>query len=166
MKIVIEVQPGARRGVRQPERTYGLVVGMSTFGLHRFIEAQTPVIEQVRRELRSGSKRTHWMWFIFPQLRGLGHSPTAQHFGLAGQEEARAYLADPVLGPRLVECTALVNHVEGRTAYQIFGSPDDMKFRSCMTLFATIQTQPFEDALHKYHNAKPDPKTLELLHAA
>jgi len=106
------------------------------------------------------------MWFIFPQLRGLGHSSTAQHFGLAGQEEARAYLADPVLGPRLVECTALVNHVEGRTAHQIFGRPDDMKFRSCMTLFATIQPQPFEDALHKYHDAKPDPKTLELLHAA
>jgi len=139
---------------------------MSTFDLDRFIEAQAPVIGQVRRELEAGSKRTHWMWFIFPQLRGLGRSPTAQHFGLAGQDEARAYLADPRLGPRLVECTALVNQVEGKTANGIFGSPDTMKFRSCMTLFATLQPQPFEDALRKYHDGKPDPVTLELLRAA
>ncbi len=139
---------------------------MSTFDLDRFIAAQAPVIEQVWRELRAGSKRTHWMWFIFPQLRGLGRSPTAQHFGLVGQEEARAYLADPVLGPRLVEFTALVNQVEGKTADGIFGSPDTMKFRSCMTLFATLQPQPFEDALRKYYDGKPDPMTLELLHAA
>ncbi len=139
---------------------------MNTFALDRFIEAQAPVIEQVRRELGAGSKRTHWMWFIFPQLRGLGRSPTARHFGLAGPAEARAYLADAVLGPRLVECTALVNQVEGKTANGIFGSPDDMKFRSCMTLFATLQPQPFEDALRKYHGGKPDPMTLELLHAA
>lgn len=139
---------------------------MSAFDLGRFIEAQAPVIEQVRRELRAGSKRTHWMWFIFPQLRGLGRSPTAQDFGLAGQDEARAYLAYPVLGPRLVECTALVNHVESKTAHGIFGIPDDMKLRSCMTLFATLQSQPFEDALRKYFDGKPDPMTLELLHAA
>jgi len=139
---------------------------MGTIDLNRFIEAQASVIEQVRRELEAGSKRTHWMWFIFPQLRGLGHSPTAQHFGLAGQDEARAYLADPVLGSRLVECTALVSRIEGKTADRIFGSPDNMKFRSCMTLFATLQRQPFEDALRKYFAGKPDPMTLELLHAA
>ncbi len=139
---------------------------MSTFDLDRFIEAQAPVIEQVRRELAAGSKRTHWMWFIFPQLRGLGRSATAQYFGLAGQGEAHAYLADPVLGARLVECTALVNHLLGKTANGIFGSPDDMKFRSCVTLFTTLQPQPFEDALHKYFGGKPDPMTLELLHAA
>ena len=139
---------------------------MSTFDLNRFIEAQAPVIEQVRRELEAGSTRTHWMWFIFPQLRGLGRSPTAQHFGLVGQDEARAYLADPVLGPRLVECTVLVNQVERKTTNEIFGSPDHVKFRSCMTLFATLQPQPFEDALRKYYDGKPDPMTLELLHAA
>ena len=139
---------------------------MSSFDLDRFVQAQTPVADQVRRELAAGAKRTHWMWFIFPQLRGLGHSPTARHFGLAGLEEASAYLAHPVLGPRLVEYTALVNHVEGKTVSHIFGSPDDMKFRSCMTLFATLQPQPFEDALRKYYDGKPDPMTLELLHAA
>ena len=139
---------------------------MGTFDLDRFTEAQAPVIEQVRRELEAGSKRTHWMWFIFPQLRALGRSPTAQHFGLAGQDEARAYLADPVLGSRLVECTALVNRVEGKSAAVIFGSPDDMKFRSCMTLFATLQPQPFEGALRKYYGGTPDPMTLKLLHAA
>ncbi len=139
---------------------------MSTFDLNRFSEAQAPVIEQVRRELEAGSKRTHWMWFIFPQLRGLGRSPTAQYFGLAGQGEARAYLADPVLGSRLVECTALVNHLAGKTANGIFGSPDDMKFRSCVTLFATLQPQPLEDTLRKYYDGKPDLMTLELFHAA
>ena len=139
---------------------------MGTFDLDRFTEAQAPVIEQVRRELEAGSKRTHWMWFIFPQLRALGRSPTAQHFGLAGQDEARAYLTDPMLGSRLVECTALVNRVEGKSAAVIFGSPDDMKFRSCMTLFATLQPQPFEGALRKYYGGTPDPMTLKLLHAA
>ena len=139
---------------------------MDAFDLHRFIKAQAPVIEQVRRELAAGSKRTHWMWFIFPQLRGLGHSPMAQHFGLSGQAEARAYLADPVLGARLVDCTTLVNHVEGRTAQQLFGSPDDMKFRSSMTLFATIEPEPFRRALRQYYDAQPDLTTLELLNAA
>ena len=139
---------------------------MSTAGLDRFMTAQAPVIEQVRRELAAGCKRTHWMWFIFPQLRGLGRSPAAEHFGIAGQHEARAYLAHPTLRPRLIECTALVNHVVGKTADEVFGSTDAMKFRSCMTLFATLQPQPFEDALRKYCDGKPDPVTLGLLHAA
>ena len=138
---------------------------MTNFDLKRFIEAQAPVYEQVCRELESGKKRTHWMWFIFPQLRGLGQSPTAQHFGLNGLEEARAYLADPVLGLRLVECTRLANHVEGKTTYEIFDSPDDLKFRSCMTLFAILQQQPFEEALDKYYRGKRDLRTLDLVHA-
>ncbi len=138
---------------------------MTSFDLHRFIEAQAPVIAQVHHELQQGHKRTHWMWFIFPQLRGLGHSPTAKHFGLADLAEARAYLANPILGPRLVECAALVNHVQGSTAYDVFGNPDDLKFRSCMTLFARFQQEPFEDALRIYFNAAPDPKTLEILDA-
>jgi uncharacterized protein (DUF1810 family) len=139
---------------------------MSRFDLQRFIDAQDPVVTQVMRELGQGEKRSHWMWFIFPQLRGLGQSDTARHYGLAGLEEAHAYLADPVLGPRLVECTELVNQIEGKTAHEIFASPDDLKFRSCMTLFATLQPQPFEDALRIYYDSKTDPKTIELLHAA
>ena|SRR5438309_871093 len=136
------------------------------FDLERFVSAQAPVIEQVRRELAVGQKRTHWMWFVFPQLRGLGRSPTALHYGISTAAEARAYLAHPVLGPRLVECTALVNQVHGKTALQIFGSPDDMKFRSCMTLFATLQISPFRDALDKYFGGEPDTLTLGLLENA
>ena len=131
--------------------------------LERFVTAQAPVIEQVRRELAAGQKRSHWMWFIFPQLRGLGRSQTAQFYGIEGAAEARAYLAHAVLGPRVVECTGLVNQVQGKTALQIFGSPDDMKFRSCMTLFATLQTTPFQDALDKYYGGEPDQLTLGLL---
>ncbi len=139
---------------------------MSHFDLDRFVAAQAPVVDQVRRELAAGSKRTHWMWFVFPQLRGLGRSPTAQRYGLDGADEARAYLAHRVLGPRLLECTALVDHVQERTALQIFGSPDDMKFRSCLTLFATIDPTPFEPLLQRYYHGEPDPMTLQLLHAA
>lgn len=107
---------------------------MSGFDLDRFVSAQAPVIAQVRRELAAGTKRTHWMWFVFPQLRALGRSATAQHYGLDGIAEAQAYLAHDVLGTRLVECTLLVNQLETRSALQVFGSPDDLKFRSCMTL--------------------------------
>jgi uncharacterized protein (DUF1810 family) len=134
--------------------------------VERFVEAQAPVIDQVRRELAAGRKRTHWMWFIFPQLAALGRSPTAQFYGLASLAEARDYLAHRVLGPRLVECTGLVNQVQGRTAHDIFGSPDDLKFRSCMTLFAAIQPAPFEDALRKFYGGAPDPLTLGLLENA
>lgn len=139
---------------------------MSSTDLDRFVTAQAPVIDQVRRELAAGAKRTHWMWFVFPQLRGLGRSSTAQFYGLGGLADARAYLAHPVLGSRLLECTALVDQVQGRTALQIFGSPDDMKFRSCLTLFAAIQKPPFAAALDHYFTGQPDPLTLELLDAA
>src|ERR1700685_3939919 len=102
--------------------------------LDRFVDAQDRVFEQVRRELRDGHKRSHWMWFVFPQLSGLGHSPMAQRYAIGSLGEATAYLEHPVLGPRLVECAALVDAVEGRSIGDIFGSPDDLKFHSCMTL--------------------------------
>ena len=135
------------------------------FDLRRFESAQAPVFETVLEELRVGRKRTHWMWFIFPQLRGLGRSPTAQHFGLASLEEARAYLAHPALGPRLLLCTEAVLGVRGRSLHDIFGSPDDMKFQSSMTLFARAGTKegPFGEALERYCSGRPDERTLGLL---
>ena len=136
------------------------------FDLDRFVRAQEPVLDQVRRELADGRKRGHWMWFVFPQLRGLGRSATAQHYGIGSLAEARAYLAHPLLGPRLLECTALVNRVEaGRPAHAIFGSPDDLKFRSSMTLFAAADpaAPAFGEALRRYYGGAPDPLTVEAL---
>ena len=135
------------------------------FNLDRFVQAQDPVLAQVRAELQAGHKRTHWMWFVFPQLAGLGRSDTARYYALASLEEARAYLAHTLLGPRLIECTNLVNAVEGRSANQIFGSPDDLKFHSSMTLFAPAQPdeQAFSDALGKYFGGAPDRLTSEQL---
>jgi uncharacterized protein (DUF1810 family) len=132
------------------------------FDLRRFVEAQDPVYEQVRRELAAGRKSTHWMWFIFPQFRGLGHSPTAVLFAIGSIAEAQAYLGHPILGKRLRECTALMNAVEGRSASEILGSPDDLKFRSCMTLFVTASSgEPvFQLALDKYFDGQPDRLTL------
>ena len=106
------------------------------FKLQRFVEAQSGVIAQVRAELTAGRKESHWMWFIFPQLKGLGSSATARHYAIGSLEEARAYLSHPALGPRLRECTGLVNRTEGRSIEAIFAYPDHLKFRSCMTLFA------------------------------
>ena len=135
------------------------------FNLDRFTQAQAPVIAQVQQELRAGQKRTHWMWFVFPQLAGLGHSPTARHYAITSRAEAKAYLEHPILGPRLVECTMLVNAVAGRTVHQIFGSPDDLKFHSCVTLFA--DTDPgqlvFQAALDRYFGGQPDRATVDLL---
>lgn len=136
------------------------------YDLDRFVRAQDPVLDQVMRELSAGSKRSHWMWFVFPQLRGLGRSPTALFYGLESRAEAAAYLAHPTLGPRLVECTRLLDQVQGKTALQILGSPDDLKFRSCMTLFATLQPEPFTAALAKYFGGEPDRATLEMIDAA
>lgn len=135
------------------------------FDLDRFVEAQEPVIAQVRRELDEGRKRSHWMWFVFPQLRGLGHSAMAQHYGISSLAEARAYLAHTVLGRRLVECTELVNAVEERSVRDILGTPDDLKFRSSMTLFASAQpdAEAFSAALEKHFGGVPDPRTAELL---
>lgn len=139
------------------------------FGLQRFVTAQNPVYDEVRAELRSGRKQGHWMWFIFPQLRGLGHSQMATAFGIASRDEAEAYLNHPVLGTRLRECTRLVNLVEDRSITQILGYPDDLKFRSSMTLFDRIASdhqvfpagnQVFNDALEKYFGGERDPLTL------
>lgn len=123
------------------------------FDLQRFVTAQDPVLEQVRVELRAGRKRTHWMWFVFPQLQGLGQSPMARKYAISSRAEAGAYLEHPILGPRLRECTELVNRIEGRSIEQVFGYPDDLKFRSCMTLFAEASpdSQVFKDALKKYY---------------
>ena len=127
-----------------------------------FVTAQDPIYPDVLAELRAGRKTTHWMWFIFPQLRVLGRSPTALRFGIADLDEARAFLAHPVLGTRLIECTEAVNGVSGRTAHEIFASPDDMKFRSSMTLFAHAadEATPFRRALAKYYEGIEDPLTL------
>ena len=133
--------------------------------LQRFVDAQAPVFERVRSELREGRKASHWMWFVFPQVEGLGSSELARRFAISSREEAEAYLAHPVLGPRLLECTRLVNLVERRPIGQIFGSPDDMKFRSSMTLFAHVApgNGVFQEALQKYFGGQPDPATLERL---
>ena len=133
--------------------------------LQRFVDAQSPLYEQVCSELREGRKRTHWMWFIFPQIKGLGHSELASRFAISSLREADAYLKHQILGPRLKECTRLVNLVEERSIDQIFGNPDDLKFRSSMTLFAqaTPDNQVFNEALRKYFGGERDHSTLERL---
>ena len=136
------------------------------FNLERFVNAQSGVFDAVQAELRAGRKQSHWMWFIFPQLAGLGSSPTAKFYGLAGLREAKAYLGHPVLGPRLLDCTRAVLDVRGRSLHAIFGSPDDLKFRSSMTLFeqaASPEANVFRAALDRYCGGEPDPRSLELL---
>lgn len=135
------------------------------FNLQRFVDAQRPVYDQVVHELRQGDKRTHWMWFIFPQIQGIGSSPTAQHYAISGIDEARSYLLHPVLGQRLRECTEIVNGLEGRSLDDIFGYPDNLKFRSSMTLFqaAAEDGAVFERALRKFCGGEMDPLTLARL---
>ncbi|MGF6172934.1 DUF1810 domain-containing protein [Ensifer sp. 4252] len=135
------------------------------FMLQRFVDAQDRTYAAARDELRRGRKETHWMWFIFPQLAGLGHSPMAQRFAISGLEEARAYLAHPILGPRLIDCTETVNGVTGHSAHEIFASPDDMKFRSSMTLFSKAANtgSVFGQALSLYFAGEEDRRTLDLL---
>ena len=133
------------------------------FGLARFVAAQDPVYGRVVQELRSGRKQTHWMWFVFPQVSGLGRSAMAERYAISGLDEARAYLAHPLLGGRLRECTGLVLDVEGRSIHDIFGSPDDLKFHSCMTLFAEVAEEPlFARAIGKYFGGEYDKMTLEI----
>jgi uncharacterized protein (DUF1810 family) len=138
---------------------------MAEVGLQRFVTAQDPVYADVRDELAAGRKRSHWMWFVFPQLQGLGQSATAQYYGIASRQEAAAYWQHPVLGPRLRECTALVLAARGKSAHDIFGTPDDLKFRSSMTLFAAVApAEPlFEQALARFFGGRPDDTTLALL---
>jgi uncharacterized protein (DUF1810 family) len=134
------------------------------FDLQRFVDAQAPVYPRVLAELRQGRKQSHWMWFIFPQIAGLGHSPMAQRFAIASRAEALAYLGHGVLGSRLRECTALVNAVEGRTINEILGSPDDLKFRSSMTLFGAVSSEAlFAQAIAKFYGGVVDQQTMDLL---
>jgi uncharacterized protein (DUF1810 family) len=135
------------------------------FNLERFVDAQAPLYDEVRQELKVGRKQSHWMWFIFPQIAGLGQSPMSIRFAIASLDEAKAYLAHPVLGARLRECARLTLDVEGRSARDIFGSIDEMKFRSSMTLFARAapDEEVFERCLNKYFAGSPDPITLATL---
>ncbi len=134
------------------------------FNLQRFVDAQRSVYPEVRAELAAGCKRSHWMWFVFPQIKGLGASSMALHYGIASKAEAQAYWAHPVLGPRLRECTELVLAVDDRSAREIFGPPDDLKFRSCMTLFAQATGAPlFSRALEKCFGGQADRRTVALL---
>ncbi len=133
--------------------------------LARFVEAQAGCYSRALAELAAGRKTSHWMWFILPQLQGLGSSPMSHRYALSGLAEARAYLAHPTLGARLRECTRAVIALQGRTALEIFGSPDDLKLRSCLTLFARASPAErlFSEALAKYFGGQPDPLTLRLL---
>ncbi len=143
------------------------------FGLRRFVDAQAGVYDTVVGELRDGCKRSHWMWFVFPQLSGLGTSMMAQRYGIASAAEARAYLAHELLGPRLHDCARLINAVRGRTIQQILGRPDDLKLRSSMTLFARACADgghrtdrccgDFRAVLDRYYGGQQDPRTLDLL---
>ena len=135
------------------------------YNSQRFIEAQKPVYAQACAELRQGQKTGHWMWFIFPQIRGLGSSETAQYFAISSRHEAIAYATHPVLGPRLRECAGLVARVGNKSLEQIFGYPDNLKFHSSMTLFARTaeDNQVFLGALKKYFSGKLDPQTLARL---
>jgi uncharacterized protein (DUF1810 family) len=133
--------------------------------LDRFVQAQAGVLPAVLDELARGRKRTHWIWFIFPQLKGLGASSMARHYGLESLAEAQAYLAHPLLGPRLRQCCELMLQAPQRSAHDILGSPDDMKFRSCVTLFtAAAPREPlFRQCLERYYSGQPDGRTLALL---
>ena len=134
------------------------------YNLQRFVDAQDGVYANVVRELAAGRKRSHWMWFIFPQVAGLGFSAMAQRFAIGSRAEALAFLAHDVLGPRLIECTGLVMSVTGKTIHDILGSPDDLKFRSSLTLFAAVSDNPlFTDAIAKYFAGAKDQATLDHL---
>ena len=134
------------------------------FDLERFVRAQDPVFRAVEGELARGRKQTHWMWFVFPQIAGLGFSAMSQRYAIGSRAEAEAYLAHPVLGARLVECTGLILGVEGRSINAILGAPDDAKFRSSMTLFGAVSDQPiFGDALARYFAGERDSATLKIL---
>ena len=137
----------------------------TSHGLERFVEAQDRVYAAVNDELAAGNKTSHWMWFVFPQLKALSRSTIAKHFGIESGGEALAYWKHPILGQRLKECTELVLAADGKTVHEIFGSPDDLKFRSCMTLFAQVAPEEpvFSQALELFFDGKPDAMTLSLL---
>lgn len=138
---------------------------MPEYDLQKFLDAQDPVWRTVRAELKDGRKNTHWMWFVFPQLAGLGSSPTAQHFGIADRAEAELYLSHEILGPRLEQAAGLVEKIQGKTVGEIFGYPDDLKLHSSMTLFseAAPDVAVFGRVLQKYFGGNLDERTLDLL---
>ncbi len=137
----------------------------NTYNLQRFIQAQADIYPDVLEELRAGRKRSHWMWFIFPQLKGLGVSEISRYYAISNLEEARAFFSHPILGKRLLECCQILNQLTNHTAYEIFGFPDEMKLRSCLTLFhlAVPDEAIFDFLLDQYFNAEIDEKTIELL---
>lgn len=141
------------------------MINSTSLGLERFVEAQDRVYESVCNELALGEKTSHWMWFIFPQLKGLGRSPIAKHYAIESADAALAYWQHPILGQRLKECTQLVLAQRNTTAHDIFGSPDDLKFKSCMTLFAQVAPNEavFKQALQRFFGGKLDDSTLKLL---
>jgi len=143
----------------------GLEQASDPYDLRRFVDAQAGVYEQALAEIRGGRKRSHWMWFIVPQVEGLGSSSMARRYAIRSLAEARAYLEHPLLGPRLVECAEAALGVEGRSAYEIFSSPDDMKLRSSATLFANVSPpdSPFSQVLDRYFKGEPDGETLRIL---
>jgi uncharacterized protein (DUF1810 family) len=138
---------------------------MDPFNLQRFVDAQTPVWNDVRAELEQAAKRTHWMWFVFPQLAALGRSSAAKFYGISGADEARAYLEHPLLGPRLLECGGVLLKLTGVSARQVFGDVDAMKLRSCLTLFEAVSssTPIFKDCLDRYFVGERDSLTMQLL---
>jgi uncharacterized protein (DUF1810 family) len=135
------------------------------FDLQRFVDAQRDDFADALAEIRRGRKESHWMWYIFPQFRGLGLSPLSQQYAIQSREEAEAYLQHEILGSRLKECAAATLHIEGKSAHDVFGSPDDLKLKSCCTLFAAVSPagSVFELLLDKYYQGEHDPKTLQLL---
>lgn len=139
--------------------------GNDPHDLRRFVQAQSRIYDQALTEIRLGHKRSHWMWYIFPQYDGLGSSPTARRFAIKSIAEANAYLRHDFLGPRLVECAEALLIIEGRSAHEIFGSPDDAKLRSCATLFSRVSPagSPFHRLLDRFFAGEPDSKTLDLI---
>ena len=137
------------------------------FNLDRFVRAQESDYQRALDEIKAGRKRTHWVWYVFPQFAGLGQSPTSQHYSIGSLDEARAYLAHPILGPRLTECANATLGVDGKTAHQIFGSPDDLKLKSSATLFALVSADDsvFHRVLEKYFDGRADERTLTLAHS-
>ena len=142
--------------------------GRDPYDLARFVGAQEGVYEQALAEIRTGRKRSHWMWYVFPQFKGLGSSPTSMQYAIGSAAEARAYVAHPILGPRLMECAEATLQIDGRSALEIFGSPDDMKLCSSATLFASVSPagSVFHRLIDKYFAGKEDVRTIELLSRA
>jgi|SRR3954471_13328954 uncharacterized protein (DUF1810 family) len=143
------------------------MAGDVDYDLHRFIEAQNGIYEQALAELKAGRKRSHWMWFIFPQIAGLGTSSMAEKYAIRSAEEASSYLADPILGSRLLRCVEAILSIDARSAHDIMGSPDDLKLRSSMTLFAAVSDHgsPFHKAIDHFYDGKFDERTISILSA-